>query len=500
MEWTRKRVEANQEKNIITGMIISDKYLKEIISILDIDLLQIPYVRTVVQWCFDYYQHYEKAPLDTINAILEQKSKFLDLDQFDLIKRFLTELSKEYVNTEFYNATYFLDETEKYLKIRSAEVFKEQLEIAIENEDSAKVENLIGSYKRIARVTSKGVDVFRDTQYLFQAFEGKENDELFSLPGKLGQVLGPLSRGEFFAILAPSKRGKSVWLIDLAIRAAKVGLKVEFISLEMTKEQMLRRIGQSILGETNKPKTIKMPYFDCKFNQSGECDLRCRKSKVSLMGDDRCILPYEEAPSDYVPCSVCRNKNKYKMTIFHKMIEKKGVDSVKAVKKAEALDKIFRGGRFHLTCFPSDNLTMTHLKVHLSNLEMYEGIVPDVLIVDYAAIMKSENYSDETRHQLDAKWTGLRGIAQSMNNLVITVHHSHKKTLTKKIKQGDSSESSSLDKHVTNEISLNQTDEEKEQGIMNVGVLFSRFENFNSSKEIIVLQSLDTMRPCLDSM
>ncbi len=500
MEWTRKRVEANQEKNIITGMIISDKYIKEIIPILDINSLQIPYVRTVAQWCFDYYQHYEKAPLDTINAILDQKSIFLDEDQLNLIKEFLTELSKEYTNTEFYNTAYFLDEAEKYLKIRSAEIFKEQLELAIESEDSAKAENLIGSYKRIARVTSKGVDVFRDTQYLLQAFEEKENDVLFSLPGKLGQVIGPLSRGEFFAILAPPKRGKSQWLADIAIRVVKIGLKVEFVSLEMTKEQMLRRIGQSILGETNKPKTIKMPYFDCKLNQSGECDLRCRKSKVSLMGDDGFILPYEEAPSDYIPCSVCRDKKKYKMIIFHKMVEKKGVDGIKAVKKAEALDRMFRGGRFHLTCFPSDHLTVSDLKVHLSNLEMYEGLVPDVLIVDYATIMKSENYRDETRHQLNAKWTGLRGIAQFMNNLVITAHHSNKATLTKRIKQGDQSESSALSYHVTGMIGLNQNDEEKEQGIMKVSVLFGRFEDFNASKEITILQNLDTMRPNLDSI
>ena len=49
---------AKIEKNIITGMILSGRFLEEIKPIYR--PLTVPFARTVADWCIEYYEEYKK--------------------------------------------------------------------------------------------------------------------------------------------------------------------------------------------------------------------------------------------------------------------------------------------------------------------------------------------------------------------------------------------------------------------------------------------------------
>ena len=58
----RIEVDASIERNIITGMITSNDFLKEIQPVIRTNLLQSSFARSLAKWCLEYYEEYEEAP------------------------------------------------------------------------------------------------------------------------------------------------------------------------------------------------------------------------------------------------------------------------------------------------------------------------------------------------------------------------------------------------------------------------------------------------------
>jgi hypothetical protein len=271
----------------------------------------------------------------------------------------------------------------------------------------------------------------------------------------------------------------------------------------MTQPEIIIRGYQYFLGNTKRPKEIKVPVFDCVKNQNGRCKLKIRESKVSLYAKDD-PDDYDDIPEGYVPCTKCRGMRgarakSFEWTIFYKTVKKGGISWRSAVKKGRAIQKMVRGGKFHLVAFPAGSVNMNQIKTYADNLESYENFIPDVIITDYADIMAPVTRYKEPRHQINETWLIHRGLAQERHCLVVTASHSSKKTFERRIKQGDPSEEGRKLNHITHGMALNQTEEEKDKGIIRIGSLKKRHDYFSISKDVIVLQSLDIGKPYLDS-
>jgi len=155
-------------------------------------------------------------------------------------------------------------------------------------------------------------------------------------------------------------------------------------------------------------------------------------------------------------------------------------------------------GDIHVCCYPQNTLDAQTMRAHLSQLENERGIVPDVIIVDYADIMAA-GVKAEYRHQIDYIWKMLRALAQERNALVITASHSNKSTFNKDMSQEDVSEDARKLNHVSCMIGLNQRNEDKALGIMRVIALAQRHDAFNPGSEVVVLYDYNTGRPLIDS-
>ena len=84
------------------------------------------------------------------------------------------------------------------------------------------------------------------------------------------------------------------------------------------------------------------------------------------------------------------------------------------------------------------------------------------------------------------------------NCLIVSASQTEKGTFDKDIKEGSASEDIRKISHITSGLALNQTKDERKNGIMRVAQVVTR-EGETSYDQAVVLQCLDIGRPCIDS-
>lgn len=494
--WKRNIVDSSLEKHIITGMIVSDTFVKEMYTVLNTSLLKTPFTKIIADWCISYFEKYGKSPNKIIQDIYESHARNdLDEDLAELISKFLTDISEQYDNSDKFNCDYYLDQANTYIRTLLIENLVQDLNGKLADKDVLGAENDILKFKKVERNNVKLVNVFTDKEAIKQA-RIVEKNEMFSLPGVLGEVIGPFRRGNFVGIVAPASRGKSWWLQSIGMRAAFCGYKTLFISLEMTQDEVINRVHQYILGTSFKEEEIILPKFDCRLNQINACKKECRTSKCGLDG----VENLEDAPEDYSICTACRYTIGFQPSVWFEKKTTKEASWRDSYNKGLAVDKLLRTGKFQLVNFPSRSINILQLKYHIESFEFYNDFVPDVIVLDYPDILNSLPGKYDPRHKINETWEYLRGMGQEKHCLMVVSSHSNKKTYNKNIGQDDLSEEGRKLNHLTHCIGLNQTNEEKEKGIMRINMLKRRGGRYVVSREVTILQQLDIGKPYLDSI
>jgi len=132
--------------------------------------------------------------------------------------------------------------------------------------------------------------------------------------------------------------------------------------------------------------------------------------------------------------------------------------------------------------------------------ERRDGWVADMVVIDYADILAPEDGREETRHQINTTWASLRGLSTERSIAVVTATQAAKTSYSKSNQDmGDVSEDKRKLGHVTSMLALNQTVEEKKMGLMRVGQLVKRDDDFVSRANVVCLQCLEVSRPLLSS-
>lgn len=504
--YTRKQVDSVPERRIIKGMIVSNQFLGGISSIYKAELMSIPYAKQVARWCLMYYQKYGRAPKKHIQDIYESHArKGLPSDQQDMIAEFLQSISKEFQKETKFNAQYGLDQAEEYFKSRSFEVLKEDLESALAINNVQAAELLISQFKHIKRQADDGINPFTDKQMMVDAFE-QETHPLFTLPGAIGQLLNDqLQRGNFISIMAPEKRGKTWWLMELAKRAYKARCNVAFFGLgDMSRNQMQRRFGMMVAGKSWQPKhcgKILIPCLDCERNQNDKCHLKWRKNRIGLDGVEK----FSDTPDGYRVCTRCIGKplNKFRGAIWY---EERGPVTPLTWRESIRASKHFAsrsaGKRdFKLVCAPAKSMSVADIRARLDVWEDTEGFVPDVVIADYMDILNSEpGSSKEDRHKINENWMSARALSLERDCLFISATQSDADSYNRELIGPDNfSEDKRKYAHVTGVLAINQTEEEKAAGIQRLGWVFLRESDYDRRRTVKVIQCLQVGKPCIAS-
>jgi hypothetical protein len=106
----RKKPDQFIERRIVTGMILSSKFLQKISGIYEPTLLVSREARVIAGWCLDYFNKYSKAPKRHIEDIYTRKLKVGLGDYSEGIEHILQSLNDEYSRKDL-NIPYLLDET-----------------------------------------------------------------------------------------------------------------------------------------------------------------------------------------------------------------------------------------------------------------------------------------------------------------------------------------------------------------------------------------------------
>ena len=90
------KIDNTIEEKIITGLIVSDRFCKEIIPTIKKEYFKISYCQKVAMWVKEYFKKYKKAPNKHIKDIYEIKKDKLKEADSELIETFLINLSSKY--------------------------------------------------------------------------------------------------------------------------------------------------------------------------------------------------------------------------------------------------------------------------------------------------------------------------------------------------------------------------------------------------------------------
>jgi len=510
------------ERQIIIGFIVSKEFLQQIRPIWVNKFLVSVSAQRLAMWCIEYYDEYKDAPGKTIADIYQDKLRVGELPEklAPDIEDSLEDLSDEYDDS--FNLKYVLAKTSAYLKERHLEIHQEKVKELLESGETGEAETLAASYKGLSFEISDDLDLGDPSIHskIKNAFKGAY-ESLIKFPGALGRLWNhQFVRGAFVALMAAEKRGKTFWLMEIAIRASQQRVKVAFFQAgDMTENQQLRRICSYLTKKPSNERYIGKSYgavVDCLRNQLDICD---KPERQCGFGPFAFVPEWNEenirgavtkehlvdALLDYPDYKPCRNCEEFQNTpLGIPWIQEINVPSIVTVDEAQKKVQQFfidKKRKLRISSHLNDSLSIIIMRQILDRWENEDGFLPDVIVIDYADLLVPSKVTD-FRHQQNQIWKELRALSQERNCLLITATQAdadsyEKDTLSRK----NFSEDKRKYAHVTAMYGLNQDHQgrEKKIGVMRINEIVVREGEFDTTSCVTVLQNLNLGRPFIGS-
>lgn len=502
-----RRINTSVEKKILTGMIVSTKFLNKIKPMVKPEYFTIDYSKDILKWVLDYHALTNEAPRRHIQDIFNTERDNLTPARSRLVASYLDNLSTEYISARRFNVDFVTARARRYFRTQALRNLGEGV---VNNVNSGKIrqaENLVRGFAEIATDTGQIMDFF-DSNTVANLQLNRSDSGLFQFGGEIGKLIGPYQRGWLAGILAPMKRGKTWMLIELAMQALMADLTVLFVSLEMPVNDIMVRFAQRLTGfylprsiqEEETPPHIKYPLFDCEYNQDNTCNFRHRTNDRGLFDDEG------DEIENYNPCTYCRDNDPgmeeiiYEPTIFDAVQTDITKLTKMRLRRQLATFKNMYQSKLFIRSFPAFSATVSDVKSVLSDLYNYQGVVVDIVVPDYADIFATEREYGDTRAATDHIWKSLKGLASERECLVATASQSTRRSIDRtNVRMTDVAEDIRKIAHVDEMFSLNQKPSERRQGVMRISEIAHRHKEFDEAKQALVTQCLALGQPVLDS-
>lgn len=424
-----------------------------------------PWQNLIGRWCIDYYRKHRKAPRRGITVLYERwlESK-PDPNLRKGVERMLEHLNNEHQMGDV-AAEVVLDTAKAFFrKVRLREL-ADRLQEDLDADNLAKAEGRVAEIRLPDVGSTRAVDVLLDDQFLADALDFSTSESLVKYGGPLGEFFGDdLSRDSFVAFMAPEKRGKSFWLLDVAWRAMLARKRVAFFEAgDMTQQQVGRRIVSRATGRPLRPGTVYKPR-----SIGWELD----KLKV-----ERESVVYEKGLS---------------------------LKTTKAAIENLVLTKLkTRKSLFRLACYPNSTLNVHEIQSQLELWEQTDGYAADVVVIDYADILApmpgAQRY--DMRDRINENWKAMRGLSQARHCLVVTATQSDAKSYdVPTISRRHFSDDKRKYAHVTAMIGINQTLEEQAQEVQRLNMIVRRSAAYNTANAVTVAGCLAIGNPACRSV
>jgi DnaB-like helicase C terminal domain len=264
-------------------------------------------------------------------------------------------------------------------------------------------------------------------------------------------------RGKIMFLLAPTGYGKTWWLVQLGKMAFMQRKKVCHISLEIEAEEVVQRYYQSLFGASKRDEPNKISTF--KLDRNGEVDQ---------------IIAQTIEPPFAFESEAIREELETRLTHY-------GIRAENIIIKR----------------FPMRSLTVDRLEAYLESLEAVENFVPDMVIIDYPGIMKTD--AKNHRISLGRLVEELRGLSQRRNFALAAAHQTNRMSVNAElVKSTHVAEDWSAIGTADFVITFSQTAAEKQRGLARLFVDKARSEA--DKMGVLITQSYRTGQFCIESI
>ena len=481
----RRKIDDSVEKHLLLAAIVSKDFLSDTIEFLKLDYFKSPHIQTAMKWCFLHFNNYGKAPFMEIQSIFETEK--LETEEHSALSKIFDEVATRYKIADKFNTAWYIDKAEKYATKRALEISIGNVQFLLEKDQ---VDDAVDTYLKFKKAEKPKYEFENpfDDKTTLETMETVENP-LFRFAGPLGDFLGDFDRGWCVGVSAGFKKGKSLFMDELLLEAMTRRLKVVAFNVEIPKPRWYQRLYKHIVSGHGEGGPFPFPCFDCKRNQDNTCDLPMRTNHIRLLELEK--KPEFNVSLKYRPCTECRfrDNREYIEESWFETIERPGFDTYTVVDQMKSF--FFHYGQFIRTkSYPRFSVGMKAINRDLDLLAEKEGFIPDVIIIDYLDVLRSdEGLLGPDKH--DHLWMQIAGMAEERYALTVTG--------TQINKTGQTAETQSIEHsaqwvgkfgHVDVMCSLNQTSDEKKAGRMRVGKLAHRHDEFNPEDTHTILQNL----------
>jgi hypothetical protein len=483
------------ENKIIRNLILSTEFSRKAFQIYKTEYIQNQYSKVIIKWIKEYFDKYDESPKRHMIDIFEFHKKDIKDDEYEYIESLLMFLSDEdeYDEDEKINHEYLYKQTEEYFQKRSYQVLAENLQNASKFGTIDDLQRIQNDFRAVERELSGWVDPF-DPAERRRAYDSLDEDNLFRMPGKIGELMGDLKRSQLIIILAPAKTGKTMMLQEIAMQGLLNRLNVLYISLEMNVKRSELRLYKRISGHSDNGE-FKMPVLDCVLNQTGQCKNPNKKNTVVIMDGNGRITPNK----NYKICDYCRERHpkNFIQTVWYFNQKTEKFNFKNSDPKVEKFKKWYHPNLRFLNC---RGKKMSQIVNSINILEQSEGFIPDIIIPDSIYLADDENNNSKGFDSLNKKiWIG-KTLSEERNCLVASGHQGTRDSFNaKNLKAAHTSGSIQVLADCDGTYGLIHTDAEKSRGILRFSTLVDRDEHFVSSRFVSLLCNFSIGQIHLDS-
>lgn len=497
---------SRMDRQVLTAMITSDRFLREVRPMYSPEFLAAEFARTVAGWCVEHFAAYSQAPQRHIQDRYDRavREGELPAEQLGLIEKFLSGLSSEFDQAPNasssggggLNIDCLLDETERWWQRRDYEHLSADIREAVERAGPEEAERLLREHLPVRRPTAQGWNPLVDMERVEGHFS-ETPEPLYRTGGALGELVDRyLVRESFLSLMGPEKRGKTFWLTKLGVylplinRCNVAWFQVGDLSEGQTVSRLYTLLTRMPAPEDAGPGVVWAG--DCQHNQWQDGARPECPRQAPLCETGQC--PHlEDVWEGYRPCTRCLDEGwgDWLPTSVGQSRVLKPMRTADRARAARQLRSRTGGREFRLSCHANRTLTVARLMEILDGWREREGFVPDVVTVDYADILAPEHPHMDPREREDVRWSLLRQVSQRYHCLLWTATQSNRDSQDRDTVQSKhASEDIRKTAHAVGVLGLHRTELEKRAGRCRVSWVLHRQTHFSVHQQVECVQDL----------
>jgi replicative DNA helicase len=406
----------------------------------------------IIKLCYSFYDQFKEPPKDHLHDELKRFFERKPNEEKEFYTTYLEKLNTLSVT----NKDYVLSRIGDFVKTREFEASAIKFVELVEKSKFNEAKDIMYStLKNDFRPEQAGLDYTK--QFPPTYYKDLDEDEFLIPTGipHLDRLIGGYKRGKFICFLGGMKGSKSWACIHTAKQGLIKGLKILHLTHEMSAEEVEQRYDMSLGGlvSTRQPADVRLTYRD----ETGVIDTR-------------------------------RTETRKVDTVYN----------LRKTKKVRTTIKRF-GGRLLIVKYPMGTCSMADITRYLDHAETFDDFIPDIIINDYIDIMKLPlGDSASLRDRLNRSYIEHKQLADERNILIVTVSQTNKEGRRKrKGSHKDIAEDIRKLANVDMLISLAQTDEMKEEQIMQVWIVGAR--SGRDECGCLISQNLEIGQFCIQS-